>query len=413
MGEESDFEPVFPFHGPCYYVLLRRVGDRIDGLQLMGGLVAIDKGILFDVMRTLGDTYMLNIGYGNPNPQLEGAHWHSNAGEEIFAANPGLVMRFEAQIRGMMSEGYFTLSKGTGFDLSGSVRQDPFQRLPFDIFLKIAEQCEDPTSLLNWAKASWFANTAFRNAQEYFWTMVIRRQMGWFFELLPCLDDSKLCHRLSMRAVFLWAACRFKPRLGMKGGPFLCIANRRRIWATPCTELTELYRSKLPPRLRATSREDGTQNFREMLLSKSTWTYRYVVTHNKQARLYSKVQKCLWVDEWEDTYEKTQIVEAFFMRSNGFLTGIALTTEGGERRMVGSINESPIRFEAVIPAEDWICAMIVHIPAIELVGRLQGNIDETSPKGITVSQLDPCNSYRLLIAPTVDYLQVWARTSSW
>lgn len=381
-------------------------------MSLVDGLVAMDKDILFGVMRTLADTCMLNIDYGSPNPQLEDARWSSNAGEEIFAASPGLVKGLEDYIRGMMSAGYFAPSRGAEFDLSDSVRQDPFQRLPFDIFLKIAEHCEDPTSLLNWAKASWFANTAFRNAQEYFWAMVIRNQMGWFFELLSCLDDSKLCRGSSMRDIFLWAACRSEPRLGMKGGPFLCIANRRRIWATPCTKLTELYRSKLPPHLRATSCEDGTLNFREMLLSKSTSTYKYVVTHNKQARLYSKVEKCLWVDEWEDTYEKTQIVEAFFMRSNGFLTGIALTTEGGECRMVGSINESPIRFEVVIPAEDWICAMIVHIPAIELVGRLPGNIDETSPKGITVGQLDPCNSYRLLIAPTVDYLQVWARTTS-
>lgn len=386
------------------------MGDRINGLPLMSGLVAMDKDILFGMMRTLADTYMLNIDYGNP--QLEEAHWHSNAGEEIFAASPGLVKGLENHIRGMMSAGYFTLSQGTEFDLSGSVRQDPFQTLPFDIFPKIAEHCEDPTSLLNWAKASWFANTALRNAQEYFWTMVIRKQMGWFFELLPCLDDRKLCHGSSTRAIFLWADYHCEPRLGMKGGPFLRIANRRRIWATPCTELTELYRSKLPPHVRANSCEDGALNFREMLSSKATCNRRYVVTHNDQARLYSKVQKCLWVDEWEDTYQKMQVVEASFMRSNGFLTGIALTTERGECRMVGSINGSSIRFEAIIPAEDWICAMIVHIPAIELVGRLQGNIYETSPKGITVGQLDPCMSYSLLIAPTVDYLQVWARTSS-
>lgn len=87
------------------------------------------------------------------------------------------------------------------------------------------------------------------------------------------------------------------------------------------------------------------------------------------------------------------------MRSNGFLTGVAMTTEGGERRLLGSIDEMPIRLEADISAGDWICGILLHIPAVEFVGRPVGDVDdagagqsmkgitvvdETSPKGITV-----------------------------
>lgn len=371
----------------------------------------MDKDILFSVMRTLADISILDIDYGSPNPQVKDAHWDSNAGEEIFAAHPGVVKGLEGRIRGLMSAGYFTLSQGAKFDLSDNVQQDPFQKLPFDIFLRIGEQCEDSTSLLNLAKASWFANIAFRSAQATFWATAIQIQMGWFFELLSCLDDDELRHGSGMRDIFLWAEYLTRPRLRMYGGPFLRIANRRRIWNTSCRELADQYSRKLP-HLRTANSKHGALNFREKLLSKATWSRRYVVTHNEQTRLYSKVHKCFWVDEWEDTYEKTHIVEAFFLPSNGFLTGIALTTEGGECRMVGSIDESHIRFEAVIPAEDWICGMLVHIPAIELVGTTQDNIGETSPKGITVGRLHTCTSCSLLTAPIVDYLQIWERASS-
>ncbi|KFY26810.1 hypothetical protein V493_03862 [Pseudogymnoascus sp. VKM F-4281 (FW-2241)] len=130
--------------------------------------------------------------------------------------------------------------------------------------------------------------------------------------------------------------------------------------------------------------EGGGRN-RELLLSKASCRRMYDVSHNEQAHLYTQTQECLWIDKWEDTYAKTQLVEAFFMQSSGFLTGIAVTTEGGECKLIGSIDEEePLRFEAVIPVEDWICGMVLHIPAIEFVGTTRGDVGETSPKGITI-----------------------------
>ncbi|OBT60803.1 hypothetical protein VE03_09896 [Pseudogymnoascus sp. 23342-1-I1] len=145
LGEESDFEPVFPFHRPCYYVLRRRIDGRIDGTLPVGLPLDVEKDILFGVMRTLVNTNMLNIDYGRPNPKSDETGWHANTGEEIFAADPGLVIGLEDKIRGMMNAGYFAPSRVPEFDLSNNVRHDPFQRMPFDIFLEIAEQCEDPT----------------------------------------------------------------------------------------------------------------------------------------------------------------------------------------------------------------------------------------------------------------------------
>lgn len=371
------YEPVFPFHAPCYYVLQRRLSSSASGLA------TVDKDVLYSVMRALTDHSDLKINYGSPNPVHE-QYWDSNPGEEIFVANPGLVEGLEERIRGMMADGYFALSHGIELDLNHGVLQDPFMGLPVDILLNIAGQIEDPTSFLNWAKASWLVHTFLRGSQDSFWRRVIRTQMGWFFELLPCLDDNALCDGSSMRAIFLWAACGSEPRRSIKGGYFLRIANRHRIWTTPCAELADQYCSKLSPHILAASSEDSILNFRDILRSKASCNHMYVVTHNNQARLYSEIRKCFWVDEWEETYTKTQVVEAFFMRSNGFLAGIALTTEGGKRQLLGSTDETPLSFEAIIPAEDWICGMLLHIPSVEFVGRPVGDVGETSPKGITV-----------------------------
>lgn len=76
--------------------------------------------------------------------------------------------------------------------------------------------------------------------------------------------------------------------------------------------------------------------------------------------------------------------------------------------MIGSIDEEPLRFEAVIPLDNWIAGIVLHIPAIEFVGTDFDDVGETSPKGITVgiSNLYPIDS--LLTDRASDYLRIWS-----
>ncbi|KFY40342.1 hypothetical protein V495_05479 [Pseudogymnoascus sp. VKM F-4514 (FW-929)] len=238
-------EPAFPFHPPCYWILQRRLSNYFSGVT------TIDKDVLYGVMRSLTATVsFLDIDYGDLEKDFTCVRfWHSYAGEEVYAANPGLVEGLEGIIQEMMATGYFHLPKHMELDLSYSVQKDPFKSLPFDILVSIAEMLEDPECFMNWARASWSIHTFLRSAQNSFWKRTIRMQMQWFFELDRFLEDDKLCHGSSMRAVFLWAAGGSKLRLGMKGGDFLRLANRRRIWTSPCKDLIDRYCKILPRHL--------------------------------------------------------------------------------------------------------------------------------------------------------------------
>ncbi|KFZ02618.1 hypothetical protein V500_00066 [Pseudogymnoascus sp. VKM F-4518 (FW-2643)] len=243
-------EPAFPFHPPCYWILQRRLSDRFGGDLSTDGLATMDKDVLYSVMRSLTMVSRLDIDYGDLEVDFICVDfWHSRAGGEVYAANPGLVEGLEGRIQEMMATGYFRLPKRVELDLSHGVRKDPFQSLPFDILVSIAEKLEDPECFMNWARASWSIHTFLRSAQDSFWKRTIRMQMQWFFELDRCLEDDKLCRGSSMRAVFLWAAGGSKLRLGMKGGDFLRLANRRRIWTSPCKDLTDRYCKILPRHL--------------------------------------------------------------------------------------------------------------------------------------------------------------------
>lgn len=212
----------------------------------------MDKDVLYSVMRSLTMVSHLDIDYGDLEVDFICVDfWHSRAGGEVYAANPGLVKGLEGRIQEMMATGYFRLPERVELDLSHGVRKDPFQSLPFDILVSIAEKLEDPECFMNWARASWSIHTFLRSAQDSFWKRTIRMQMQWFFELDRCLEDDKLCRGSSMRAVFLWAAGGSKLRLGlgMKGGDFLRLANRRRIWTSPCKDLTDRYCKILPRHL--------------------------------------------------------------------------------------------------------------------------------------------------------------------
>ena len=423
-GAWEDKDINFPFHKQCYDVFRGRLALSIGHgrLESDDSWVAVDKDALYSTMRAAADRSHLDIGYGVPEPDRYLQFWDSNPGEEIFVSDPGPVDGLEDRIRSMIDAGYFTLPEESSseMDLSHRVRDDPFKGLPYELLVRIAEQFDTPTALLNWARASWFAHSLLKTAAASFWMNAAQTQMSWFPELQITLRNAG--HELlarpgassTARAIYLWAAFGSLPRLGMKSGPFLRIANRRRIWEGPCTELVDRYCRNLPTDLPVKSAENEAPSFLQTLHSKAKGSRLYMVTHDKQARrkddigLYGEMRRCFWLHEWEDTYSKRQLVEVFFGRADGFLVGIAVTTEGRERQLLGSGGSDleSLRLEAVIPTEDWICGIVLHIPAVEVVGnsKSQAETTKSSPRGITVRHsdstrsalVDPANSFSLV-----------------
>ncbi|KFY26809.1 hypothetical protein V493_03861 [Pseudogymnoascus sp. VKM F-4281 (FW-2241)] len=162
VDDSPNKEPAFPFHASCYWILQRRLSDRFGGggLSTDDGLATMDKDVLYSLMRPLNVTNWLDIDYGSINTDWWSEYWNSFAGEEVFVSNPGLVKGLEGRIQEMMVTGKFHLpAERAEVDLSHGVRQDPFQSLPFDILVGIAEQLDDPECFMNWASASWSIQT--------------------------------------------------------------------------------------------------------------------------------------------------------------------------------------------------------------------------------------------------------------
>ena len=381
----DDCDVAYPFHTSCFIVFCARLAHWLGE----DNSASVNKALLYKVFGSLASSHCyLDIDYGVPSPRCNDEFWSERAGEEIFAADPWPLGRTDEledinkTFATMVEEAPFRVGLAAGRDLSRKVQTDAFKKLPYDILVRIGELLDDPDGLLNWAKASWFAHSQLRGAGSSFWKQAIRTQMaGWFQELVDRLDDGRL-QDVAARTAYIWAACKTRPRLYMKGGYFMRLANRRRIWSKPCAELVEHYDRALFSK--GGDRADGSP-FQRLLQSQSACGVMYTVTQDRDAQLFGEVEKCMWIDEWEDTHAKSQTVEAFFRQEDGWLVGITITPQGGERRVLGSTEAEGVllRSEVVVPTNDWICGILLHIPCIEAVGT-QIAEEKTSIKGITV-----------------------------
>ncbi|SPQ26221.1 9561db44-f022-46d9-829f-60848b735ce3 [Thermothielavioides terrestris] len=230
--------PAFPFHHGCLDILTQVLTGSTDAANL-------NKDALYDAMSGLHDVskkwpigQCLNLDYGN----VEGRdrRWRSIPGEEFSVTDPAPTAELAKTLRRCIIEHGF----GIGPDSLGSVipRQpqvrDPFSRLPVEI-LQYIFRFLPGHDLLAVLKASWIAFLATRSNQ--FWKRFLKQDMPWLTELWPLLEDYTQGgdHELNYRAQYLWLDHATLPRYGLDG-PFLALANRRRIWGV-CEQLALPY----------------------------------------------------------------------------------------------------------------------------------------------------------------------------
>ncbi|KAI6361807.1 hypothetical protein MCOR25_006373 [Pyricularia grisea] len=113
---------------------------------------------------------------------------------------------------------------------------------------------------------------------------------------------------------------------------------------------------------------------------------RFTVTNNEGLSLLGDEDNFIFVEGWQDT-TKFQGFEAFCRATDAWLVGLGVTTEGREPRRIRATGDvdgvQVVGSVATVPAGDWICGILLHIPAIDIVGAVSGD-RKTSVKCLTV-----------------------------
>jgi hypothetical protein len=147
---------------------------------------------------------------------------------------------FEKVLQSMMPASLFEWAPMT-LDITHKVRNDPLAVLPYDILYDIFDHLstQDTTSLMS---ASWHVLISTRNTD--FWRHLLRyRILPWFWELDSLVTNSTLPSDFNYKQLYLWLDGVTTPEFSMTG-PFMGIANRRRIWAV-CDQLSLLYKERV------------------------------------------------------------------------------------------------------------------------------------------------------------------------
>jgi hypothetical protein len=240
-------------------------------------------------------------------------------------------------------------------NLSHKVRSDPLGVLPFDILYNVFQYLpvEDALKLM---QASWHVFSLTRNRS--FWRQMTRLHlMPWFWELTVHHESHP---DIDYKGMFLWLEKTTRPKYGIEG-PFIGIANRRRIWNV-CKQLAPSYQLKANPTEREEPDYEEAKAIRE-----SAVTLHMPLTMYPQPKEARNV--CAqFIRSWNEVTYHPSDLETYF-NETGALIGISVIF-GKVQRLFGS-NEGTKGQSMHIPANDWIEEIVVFINNIDMFERHQ------------------------------------------
>ncbi|KAH8816602.1 hypothetical protein F5884DRAFT_896366 [Xylogone sp. PMI_703] len=236
------YDGSFPFHWCCFELLAIVLEGKV-------GVSGINKARLYYAMfssYSMFSSCLDKLDYGDPSPAHD-QFWCTEAGKEFIVVHP---MKLLKKTNKVILEKSLELAQE--YDSSAiiarisHVKHDPFQTLPTELIEKICGLLSIK-SLTNLAAASVPIDTCLLDRN--FWTRYIEKTIPWNFEALRLLNNasndlvnqaagSKL-QMVNFKKLLLWIDKESAPR-GWMSGPFLGIANRRRIWNV-CEQLKEAY----------------------------------------------------------------------------------------------------------------------------------------------------------------------------
>lgn len=239
-GDDPNFDPTaeivaydgsIPFHWPCFEIL----GTVLEG---KAGIAGVNKLKLLNTMwkaHPMLSSCLDRLDYGNPGPANE-QWWISEPGTEFVVIHPTISLeKTTALIRERWMKSTQVVSPS---DRVRRASADSFQKLPLELLLKTCNMLT-PQSLYQLALASPTVDALL--GDKPFWKRYLSIHMPWSYELLLLLDDESQTsfQNVDFKSLVRWVDQESTPRLWMRG-PFMSIANRRRIWHV-CEQLESVY----------------------------------------------------------------------------------------------------------------------------------------------------------------------------
>lgn len=322
--------PCYPFHEECYKILAKVLGH--DKYQ------AIDKDVLYGVMTAHSNDYGLDLSYGDINGTEQ--FWECVPGEEYSVCDPGLRIGFEDVLQSMLPASLFD-GAAQSPALSHKVQHDPWHVVPYDILLDIFEHVNTDDMLALMSASAYVQELAHNTV---FWRHMLRiRVMPWFWELEMLLQNAAFPEAFDYKGLFVWIDHVTTPEYGMEG-PFMGIANRRRIWKA-CQPLAPMYRHKVAPILHAEPEDEEAK----ALLDRAESLHMPIVSYPvpKGATTVS----AQFIRSWHEIGHRACVFDTYW-NEDGALVGIAVTF-GATERVLGSTNGKR-SLQLHIEAHEWV-----------------------------------------------------------
>ncbi|PON22192.1 hypothetical protein TGAM01_v208873 [Trichoderma gamsii] len=225
------YDGSFPFHWPCYEIL----GTVLEG---KAGIAGLNKLNLYNTMLHASGvccSRLESLDYGDPGPHNE-QWWAYEPGTEFLVVHPTISLeKTTALIRERWMRSTQVVSPS---DRVRRISADSFQKLPLELLLKTCNML-GPQSLYQLALASPTVDALL--GDKPFWGQYLSIHMPWSYELLSLLDDESQTsfQNADFKSLVRWVDQESTPRHWMRG-PFMSIANRRRIWHV-CEQLKPVY----------------------------------------------------------------------------------------------------------------------------------------------------------------------------
>ncbi|KAJ5183609.1 hypothetical protein N7492_001225 [Penicillium capsulatum] len=383
--DQNEDYPLFPFHPKCFdlfqQVVAFKRGFQVGARPLPNGdwelnvpCRDLDKDALWEVFYPLNDISQLEISYGDPSPPQD-QYWLVDSGEELFIADPGRRNPLAANV---ISDAWREIDCPAS-DPDIKSMKDPIAKLPFELILLITSKLPSD-ALLNLLQASPHLRRGLDSSFS-FWRPRFEKDMPWFYEMHsflheifgPANHDAMEASGKSLSRFFAWAHHATTPRLKLRG-PFMGIANRRRIWEV-CQQLVDPYLEQAKAEYSSSQVGEESQ-FR----SDTICLDMPVVTSPPLNHFHT--ERVFWVRNWSEYNARNGdfTFNTFWKGEDLVGLGVVMNSDQDPRQKVFGLDNHD---EDVIPAVtvksmrigqgDWITGFILYWPDTSDGWRKPGN----------------------------------------